>query len=737
MSRPEASRDRIAFGEFDRIRIGKVSYKCASTDEHGHEFKRVDDEKMFERFSHAEMARIENSHDYRYDKDWFQRGKVRARQRSGVENFADIPERERPKALWKNEYVRRFIAMVQRGEANRSNDGMTAAIKVIATDVNKLDCAKLVRRTNENREKGKPVPLNKDGKPRKVRSGTEVGLREPPTYRTLQRWLQTMRECDWAPEALRDNYRYCGDRTPKLEPEAHDLLVKTAREYGTQRRPTRLQLYEELESAIGERNGERVLELLGPLTLPSKRRFYSEIRALDAFDVYAGRHTLDAACRKFAAVEDGPIATRIGERIEMDEWQVGLQTLLIQARVWKQLSPETKKAVKRARWWLYVAIDLASRCILGMRLVETPRASEAVATIRMIISDKSALADGAGAQTDWSMSTGLGMLVTDWGSAFYAEQTRRVVLSMGATFSHPAAGRPHLRGTVERMFSTTETRFMGHFTGRTFSNIVQKGDYDAEAGASVPLDVLARALVRYVVDDYHNRPHRGLGGETPRNAFLRLRRTTGRIAIPDSHTRRSIFGIEDSCTLDNSGVTILGLRYQNRELFEWFLNKGVHEVPYRLDPEDVGYVSVKLDDEWVSIPCRKPELRGVSLGVWQETAADLRARYAKQASLSRPIVLAAIRDFTALAAECKREAGIMEVLDTPESLRRAREALGHGFSLPEWDEPETETDGDDLLDGIIPVTGPVREPDGEGSETPVPPGDEPTWRIGNRSEDER
>ncbi|MEG9527994.1 MAG: hypothetical protein MIL41_19880 [Hyphomicrobiales bacterium] len=345
MSRPDRHHDRIAYGEHDRIRIGKVAYTCVEANEDGYRFRRVDDPDWFEAFTYAEMAVHERSREYRYDKEWFKEGKVRARQRSGVANFADIPKREQPKVLWKNAYVERFMAMVLRGEADRSNDGMTAAIKKIAVEVNELECAKIVRRTDEKRAKGKPVPLKKDGTPRAIRSGTEIGSRKKPTYRTLQRWLRIMEDHDWAPEALRDNYRHCGNRTPKLEPEAHELVVEKANEYATQARPPRALLYDELDEAFRDRNKELAKVGLPPLRLPSRRRFYAEIKSLDAFWVYSRRHTLAAACRKFAAVEDGPAVTRIGERIEMDEWQVSLQTLLVQAKVWKDLDPETRKAV--------------------------------------------------------------------------------------------------------------------------------------------------------------------------------------------------------------------------------------------------------------------------------------------------------------------------------------------------------------------------------------------------------
>ena len=45
-----------------------------------------------------------------------------------------------------------------------------------------------------------------------------------------------------------------------------------------------------------------------------------------------------------------------------------------------------------------------------------------------------------------------------------------------------------------------------------------KGDYDSAAFANVVAEMLGRALVRYIVDVYHNTPHNGLGGQTPNDA---------------------------------------------------------------------------------------------------------------------------------------------------------------------------------------------------------------------------
>jgi putative transposase len=718
MNFPERSPDRTSYGEDDLIQIDDLDYRYFGSNEQGHRLQRNDDYRLFVEYSHAEMAELEKSQKYRHHSAWFSAGNVRARERSGVTSLAEVPAREQSKILWKNEYVSRFLELHEKGEVSSSNKGMEAAIAKIAEEVNKLPCAAV----------GHAV----EGKPRKRRSGTTTSTREPPSYRTLQRWLAVFKECSRLPYALRENYRNSGSHLAPLEREAEELMIEKAEEYASQGKPTRDNLYLQLVAAIGKKNAARLPE--DALTIPSERRFQARIRSLDKFWVYARRHTLEAAERKFAAVENGIGVTRIGQRIEIDEWTVDLQTLLVRTGVWNVLSSEARKRVLRVRMCLYLAIDCASRCVLAMRLAPNACAAEAIATIRMIISDKAEFSEGANSIGSWTMSTGIGKLVADWGSGYRSEECRRAVRSMGATFEHPPAGRPQLRGRIERIFSTIKSQFLGYFTGRTSSNVVEKGLYDPGPAASITVDDLARNLVRYVVDDYHNRPHDGLGGETPRNAWSRLCRKSGRMPIPDRHTQRAIFGIETKCKLDNSGVEILGLRYQSLELHDWFTRRGIHDVAVRLDPKDVGHASVLLGDDWLTVPCLQKELRGVSLKVCKESSIDLSKRYADEAKLSRPIVLATVRDFAAIGRERRLEAGIAEELDTPESLEQARKTLTYGFSLPDWDEDGREEQPTDLLDDIIPVPATIPGGAAQPDQT-QPPSAVPTWRMGTLDED--
>ena len=82
--------------------------------------------------------------------------------------------------------------------------------------------------------------------------------------------------------------------------------------------------------------------------------------------------------------------------------EIPLLMLLIHSGVWALLSPGDRKRVKRVRWWLCVAIDAASRCILGMRMGPTASPQLALATLKMIFENKDKYTKAAGAESTWN-----------------------------------------------------------------------------------------------------------------------------------------------------------------------------------------------------------------------------------------------------------------------------------------------------------------------------------------------
>ncbi|PZR73187.1 MAG: hypothetical protein DI537_46900, partial [Stutzerimonas stutzeri] len=179
--------------------------------------------------------------------------------------------------------------------------------------------------------------------------------------------------------------------------------------------------------------------------------------------------------------------TRPLERLEIDETLIPLQAFLVDAGIWETLTPKQKDEVQRGRYWLSAAIDAATRCYTAALLVEKLTASTAVATLEMAVNDKSAYAAAAGCLTPWDMYGSPECVVQDSGSQFLSHEYCAAVTDLGAELLFPPAGLPQMRARKERGFRTLNGLF-SRLDGQTFENVVAKGDYNAEARATLDIE---------------------------------------------------------------------------------------------------------------------------------------------------------------------------------------------------------------------------------------------------------
>lgn len=98
--------------------------------------------------------------------------------------------------------------------------------------------------------------------------------------------------------------------------------------------------------------------------------------------------------------------------------------------------------------------------------------------------------------------------------------------------------QPKLRGRIERVFRSFITLLMPYLTGRTFSNPQERGDYPSQKYAVHTAESIVELLVRFTVDVYHNRKHRGLEYASPNIVWDRLIKEFGWSPPMNNHTLR-------------------------------------------------------------------------------------------------------------------------------------------------------------------------------------------------------
>lgn len=200
----------------------------------------------------------------------------------------------------------------------------------------------------------------------------------------------------------------------------------------------------------------------------------------------------------FAPVGKGLQLTRPLERVEIDEWTIDILSLLASAGILERLSEDDRKAFKltgkAVSWTLTVAICARTRCILAMVMTPSATATAAVKALEMVLSGKGALSTAVKAYGRWHMHGLPEKIATDCGSAFKSRVFQTACADLGVEVLRTIAGTPEMRGRIERVFRTMSVSLLPELAGRTFSNILEKGDSDPDARACLTENDLAFML---------------------------------------------------------------------------------------------------------------------------------------------------------------------------------------------------------------------------------------------------
>lgn len=692
----------MTLGQNDRIVVRGVELRWKAGSDGGHVFRLANDPTMLVEYSHNALWSARTDDQFTYEPDYYLAGRAKARLRSGVETLADIPTREH--ALMQRKYfICEAVVQLERERdllretrhkyhpdsreakvlrVSRGDKGLKVALELMWDQIEKAEFGGELGEDRRNHGGRTTKGLTKYG-PQVVRD-----------------WLVLLDNNDWDILSLRMKYRNSGRREPQISLECERLMNACAVNYAHESKPTLEMVYGMLELAIHAHNADLHPERQ-PVTLPSKRTFYKRIRDMEPFSVFAARHGIKKAKHKFRVVTQGTDIERPGERVEMDEMKLHLHTYMVTNDIWKLLPEEAQKLVIRRRPWVCLAKDVATKCVLGMSASMEASTDSVLNTIRMIVSDKSQIASDVGSKSGWGMAIRPSHIYTDNGSTMVNGRTGLAMAGLGIKHERTIAGEPQMRGNIESVMRVPNTRLFPLFTGNSFSNVVARGDYPAEKRASMTVIAIVNILFRHLLDDYHNRPHRGLGGETPANAWKRLMHKYPPSPLPDRDTLRSIFGVEVQRVIGPHGVAVFGLNYQSTALQD-FHRQTTHgtTIAVKVDCNDLGRVSARLGDTWYPLDCATQDMRGKSLHVFRNTMAALRATHARDAKITRPILLEAMKAAQALARQGLVVFGLTEAWTTAEEIQRVEDAIYMGYLMPTTAAPPP------LFSESVAATGP-------------------------------
>lgn len=613
----------------------------------GYLLARLDIPEIVQEFSFEELEELRLADRLSVTHNYHNTASAAGRLNRGRILLSDLPDGTQTRWADRLEIVEAFLHYERDGSYSRSDD----SLKEFTADLllGKIEDA--------------------DGK----RYGSKVDLATPPSPTSIRRWLRRFEACEYDAASLIDGYGRSGNRDARLQPQAAALMATYVEMFQSNLKPSMASLYRDMRADFQTNHPH--------LFTPSRNTFERAIKKLDPFEVLAAREGEAAARRKLYAVRDRVDVTRPLQRVELDEQMIPLQAMLIERGKWDTLPEKLKSGITHDRLWCSKILDVYSRVVLGFVITRAPSTDSALATVRMALEDKTALAASMGCLSPWDMFGLPELIVTDSGSNFRSKKFRAAILDLGATIMIAPAGLPQMRGPVERSFRTDTQRFYSKFPGRTFKDVVEKAEYDSEANIAVTVMELCKLMFRYFVDIYHNTPHVGLGGDTPANAWRTGVERFGVLPPPSKDVIRHIFSTVIECRVGNKGVRVAGLYYQSKALQKARRQIRDKYVLVRVDTDNLGAISVRTEEGWISVPCSTQGFENVSLTHWQHAQAELRRKHATVAALAEPVVAQALLDVTAEIERLRLESHVNSPIMSSDDFMKFNRDLERGFDM--------------------------------------------------------
>ena len=230
------------------------------------------------------------------------------------------------------------------------------------------------------------------------------------------------------------------------------------------------------------------------IPIPSYKAVRSRVRALDAQEVVGAREGAKAAANPYRPVKPWASASEPLELVPVDHTLVDIFVV----DDWE------RKPIGRP--WLSLAIDVATRSVLGFFLsLQTPSSAAVAQTISQAVLPKAAYLAALQVDADWPACGLPSWLHVDNAQEFRARALRRGCEQHGIQIVYRPPLQPHFGGHVEKLIGT----LMGEvhlLPGTTFRSVAKRGTYHSAGQAAMTLAELEAWLAWQIAGVYHLRP---------------------------------------------------------------------------------------------------------------------------------------------------------------------------------------------------------------------------------------
>jgi putative transposase len=289
------------------------------------------------------------------------------------------------------------------------------------------------------------------------------------------------------------------------------------------------------------------------------------------------------------------------------------------------VDPATREEIGRP--WITLAIDVATRCVLGFYLTFDPPSQTSVAL---------ALEHSCCPKNDWCKKIGFTdewrpfgiMKRMGWDNAKCFKPSSLVTACecVGIEPKPRQVRHPEHGAYIERFIGT----YMGKvhlLKGTTFSNIKQREDYNSQKKAIMSLKEL-ELWTAHQIAVYHNTPHGSLD-ITPLEAWNAAWTEGDKYGIPPFPADRRAFRLSllpgAYRVVGREGIARFNLKYWDDALIPWIGDRNKYWVAH--DPRDASCVYLRNADTWIDIPWRDRYRRPCALFELEQAKREVRSKH--------------------------------------------------------------------------------------------------------------
>lgn len=447
-------------------------------------------------------------------------------------------------------------------------------------------------------------------------------------YQTLYEWIKSWEDSGGDPRSLVPRYDLRRRGRTSIDSDLVkiiDQVIDTRYQIGE--RPSAIGMCSFVRSEVKSENLMRRRLSLPEIIISENddtlyMQIYRRLKARDQKEVDVARYGDKAAEERFGMANEGIRLERILERVQIDHTKLDLFVVDDQDRL------------PIGRPTFTFAEDEKSGYPVGFYVGWEPPSYWSVAQcLRHAILPKDYVKETYPSVVhDWDASGLPEQLVVDNGKEFLSRSLEDACFQLGIELVLCPPASPWFKGAIERHFGSINTMLLHTLPGTTFSNVLDKGDYEPGKNAVITLSAFLEILHVFLIDIYAQR--QGRNGQIPARIWEEGA-SAYPLAIPPCREELVVLlGDYQTRTIQKQGIQLEDIFYSSPQLAplrtKLKKGRGSEPVAFKYDRSDLSTIWVlnPSTKQYLEVPC-VPSLRDYTCGLsmWKHRVIK---RYARE-----------------------------------------------------------------------------------------------------------